>query len=428
MRATRWPGLANCLPLLSPVRAAMLLSLLVLLALGPLLSGCDVPLLHHSTPRPIRVLHLATIFPMTGVDGPLGMALQRGVDLAVFEHPRLPAGYRIALTQVDGSAVPPSRLPGEMRNKHVLAIVGILESGDGLDELPSPTGQRIATIKPVASLPGRIRSLKRPRHSPASHLSGHGPVAFFQRPEPATGEGRVAADIATSSGSGLSARAVFLVSDGTRWSGAAAAAFATELRRKGGVVAGQRSLTPDVSDVVQATVTAIIEANPDLVFYAGDTAAGADLRRTLSLSGAPKLRVLTTGPIADNPGWTADVGTPAIAASTIGLLPARDLSALPGAKRFISMYRRAFPGKVLLPQTALAYDAAMDAIAAIRALIRHGKPITRASVRSAVATMPYRGVTGALAFEGNGNEVTSIGFSLYSYKVKGGWHYMGPAR
>jgi branched-chain amino acid transport system substrate-binding protein len=216
-----------------------------------------------------------------------------------------------------------------------------------------------------------------------------------------------------------------VVDDGSPSGKALVAAFGQELRARKGTVAGQKSIDLSVPIGAQSVVNAIIEADPDLVFYAGGTAAGAALRSTLSLTGAPQLGILTAGPVAGQPGWSAAVGVAAASAYTTALVPAQDLSALTGAsaKQFTAAYQSAFPGRDLLPQSALAYDAAMDEISAIRSLITSGKPVTRAAVLSAVATAHYSGVTGTLAFDQNGDNPAPIGFSLYTCDLKGVWHY-----
>jgi ABC-type branched-subunit amino acid transport system substrate-binding protein len=101
-----------------------------------------------------------------------------------------------------------------------------------------------------------------------------------------------------------------------------------------------------------------------------------------------------------------------------------DLSKLPNAKSFISAYSSAYSGQTPPTLAALAYDAAMDEIAAIKSVISSGKTLTRAAVLAAVAGAPYAGVTGSLAFDKNGDDTTALGFSLYTTDAKGAWHFI----
>jgi branched-chain amino acid transport system substrate-binding protein len=179
-----------------------------------------------------------------------------------------------------------------------------------------------------------------------------------------------------------------------------------------------------VPDSAQAVVTAIIKATPDLVYFGGGTAAAAQLRGTLSLTGAPGLVILAVGQAADHPDWGTAVGVAVAAANTTALLPVPDLSTLDGAKDFIAAYQTTYAGQVPLPQAALAYDAAMDEIAAIKSLVRAGKQVTRAAVLAAVASAKYAGVSGTLAFDAHGDNTTALGFSLYTCDAQGAWHFV----
>ena len=206
-----------------------------------------------------------------------------------------------------------------------------------------------------------------------------------------------------SSNRDSAAHAVFIVDDGTASGMALAAAFKQELQAKQGSVAGEASETLGPPDNTQSIVSTIIEANPDIVFFAGGIGAGAKLRSTLSLSGAPQLVILTAGSIGDDPTWSTTVGVAPASAYTTAILPAQDLSKLPKTKDFVVAYHTVFPGEVSLPQSALAYDAAMDEISAIKSLISAGKPVTREGVLAAVASGQYPGITGTISFDKNGD-------------------------
>lgn len=421
----RWSGYGA-----TPVsRSGMSTPLLILLLL-PILTGCTLDRFQIARHQPPRVLHLATIFPLHGVDAPLGTSLQRAVVLAVRRHARLSRDYRLVVTHLDESNLPAGRIEQVLSKMRVIAMVGPLESPDVPALLPAIRKLHIATISPGATVPGPVDTrdnggLQRARHGASRTI---GKVPFFSLSPPDAVEGRTAADLAAAPAPGLAARTVFLVNDGSRAGAAETSAFAAELARKGGSAAGRRSLPLTDPDDVQSAVTAIIETHPDLVFYAGGTAAGADLRRTLSLTGAPQLRILAAGPIAGHPGWRLAVGNDAVAAATLALLPALPLSKLRRARPFTTIYRRTFPGKGLLPQDVLAYDAVMDEITAMKALIHEGKSITRRTVASTVAAMRYHGLTGDIAFDGSGNGVTPRDFSLYAYNARQGWHYEGSVR
>lgn len=376
-----------------------------------------------------QTVTLATVFPTTGPDAPVGLAMQRAVDLAVRQNAAPGSGYALAVAHLDeASASFAGDLAALAANSSVVGITGPYGSQAALTLLPVAAQSGIATISPGATLPGlTLADQAQAEKLPFAQLHPKGqPLAFFRLPPTDTAAGRAAADLAVAPGDahGFDAGAVFVVDDASPSGKALAAAFTQELSAKHAAVAGQATITLGLLESTGDAVTAIIQANPDLVFYAGGLATGAALRNTLSLAGAPGLPILTAGAIADHPGWSAAVGVTPAAANTAALLPAPGLGTLKSAKDFTTAYQRAYPGQALLPQSALAYDAAMDEITAIRQLIHNNKPVTRAAVRAAVASAKYTGLTGAITFDANGDRTPPGGFSLYTCDAKGAWHYV----
>jgi branched-chain amino acid transport system substrate-binding protein len=416
----RRPGRASAHHFWRASAAGWLVALLVISGL----SAC--------APVPDQTTTLGTVFPATGPDAAVGQAMQRGVDLAVKQNASLGNGYTLAVTHVDGNSdFVASAVAALIADPRVMGIVGPMDSQNAVSMLPTVEQNGIATISPTASLPGLTQADQAAAEGVTFtqlHPNGKA-IAFFRLTETDNAAGKAAANLAVAPASahGLGANAVFVVDDGSTSGKALAAAFVQQLKAKHGSVAGQQSMLVgapvNVPSSAQSVVTAIIEASPDLVFYAGDIPGGAELRGTLSLTGAPQLPILTAGPVADDPAWSTTVGVAAASTATTALLPAQDLSTLPKTKTFVAAYQSAFPGKDLLPQSALAYDAAMDEIAAIKSLIAAGKTVSRATVLAAVANAQYAGVTGTIAFDTNGDVVTPTGFSIYTCDVKGTWQY-----
>jgi branched-chain amino acid transport system substrate-binding protein len=406
-------------------RAAQLAWLVVCVLIAGL-SAC--------APAPDQTITLAAVFPATGPDAAVGQAMQRGVDLAVKQNASIGNGYTLAVSHVDGNSdFVASAVAAQSANPTVMGIVGPMDSQNAVSMLPTVEQNGIATISPTASLPGLTQVDQAAAEGMTFtqlHPSGK-PKAFFRLTQTDNAAGKAAADLAVAPASthGLSAHAVFVVDDGSSSGKALAAAFIQQLKAKHGSIAGQQSMIVgapvNVLGSAQSVVTTIIEASPDIVFYAGDIPGGAELRSTLTLTGAPQLPILAAGPLADDPAWSTTMGAAAASNFTTALLPAQDLSTLPKAKSFVAAYQSEFPGKDLLPQSALAYDAAMDEIAAIKSLIAAGKSVSRAAVLAAIAKAQYAGVTGTIAFDANGDMVTPIGFSIYTCDVKGTWHYQG---
>jgi branched-chain amino acid transport system substrate-binding protein len=379
-------------------------------------------------PADDKTYTLVTVFPASGVDAPIGQMLQRAVDLAVKQNAALGNGYTLAVTHLDEATGSVGQdVSSALGNGHVMGIVGPFDSQSAAALLPVVEQSGVVTISPSTTLPGLTQSDQASAEGltfTQLHPTGK-PVAFFRLPHSDDAIGSAAADLAVAptQSHGFGAGSTFVVDDGAPSGKSIAAAFVQELKAKHGTVAGQKSLQAGVPDSAQSAVTAIIRAAPDLVFFAGDVPAGAELRGTLTLSGAPGLVILTAGPAAATPNWATAVGLPAAATNTTAILPAQDLSALPNAKRFVSDYQAAYPGQDLLPQGALAYDAAMDEIAAIKSLVSANKTVTRAGVLSLVASSKYAGVTGTLAFDKKGDNTAPSGLAVYACDGKGVWNY-----
>lgn len=369
-----------------------------LLLLLLLLAGCGAAAPRARPVHPIQVLHIAAIVPESGIDAPLGQAILRGVQLALHRLSR-PARYkRIALTPIDEVTLSPARLRATLQRDHVLAVIGPFDSKRSLRVFPVVNALGIATLGPPAL---------------TTAVPGTGlPDIFHLSPGNET-LGRVAADTALSSGPGLGAHTIFLTDDGSAWARAVTSAATAELTVRGAGIAGRRSLHPAILDDIQSAVNAIIDTAPDLVLYAGGTDAGAGLRRTLSLTGVPHLPLLTAGPIADHPAWSTVAGGRLPAMYTLALLPARPVASIPRARRFLTLYRQEFPRTTPLPQTALAYDAAMDALGVMTTLLHAHRPVTRRAVRTGLASTRYTGVTGALSFDRAGRDLSPLPITLY---------------
>jgi branched-chain amino acid transport system substrate-binding protein len=398
------------------------------LLLAPLVVAATLSACTLLTPD-LQTLTIATILPTSGADARVGQAMQDAVDLAAAQNAAIAPGYRLSVIHVDEAGASADHdIAAAAADGQVKAVVGPGWTQTAGTLLPLVEEQGLATISPTATLPGLTQADPSGAQglTPAQLHPGGKPTALFRLRRPDDVAGKVAADLAVAPASahGLAAHSVFLVDDGTTAGQDLAADFATELKAQGGAVAGQASIAANDAASAQSVVTAIVEAAPDLVFFADDTGAGAELRGTLSLTGAPQLPILTVGLIAGDPDWATTVGVVPASAYTTAILPAPDPSALTGAKPFYTAFHAAYPGAVAAPQSALAYDAAMDEIAAIRALLSAGKPVTRAAVLAAVGSASYAGQTGTLAFDRDGNATKPLGFGLYTCDVKGSWHYV----
>lgn len=395
------------------------------LLLGSLLAACG-PIGGTND----HTLTLVTIFPASGADTVIGLSMQRAVDLAVKQNASLSGGYSLTVTHVDEASVTVgSDTAQAVANPAVIGAVGPFSSQAALETLPALAQAGVVTISPTAMLPGLTQATEAASEGLTfSQLHPQGkPNTFFRMTadDNVTGAAAAALAVATTQAHGLGANAIFIVNDDSLTGVAQASAFQKALKAAHGTVAGNATITLGDDISVQTAVSAIIEADPDAVYFAGDSTMAAQLRRTLTLTGAPQMRILLAGAAANDPGWSDAVGGADLSGYTTGLLPAQDLSKLQGAQSFISAYQAAYSGATITPQSAQAYDAAMDEISAIKSLLAAQKAPTRAALLGAVAGASYTGVTGQIAFDSHGDPVKSPGFSIYTCDTKGQWSYQG---
>lgn len=396
---------------------------LIALLLASWLSACG-----PSAGATDHTVTIMTIFPTAGASAAIGQSMRRAVDLAVKQNASLGGGYTLTVAHVDESSVTVGPDTAQaVANPQVMGVVGPLGSQAAVAGMPALAQAGIATISPTATLPGLTKADQATADGVSfSQLHPQGkPINFFRLTADDNATGAAAADLALASqrSHGLGAHAVFIVNDGTPSGKAQAAAFQNELKANHGAVAGNKTVTLGDEVSVQTAVSAIIEADPDAVYFAGEVSLAADLRRTLTLSGASQVALLVAGAAADDPTWSDTVGGAMLSGGTTGLLPAQDLSKLSGSQAFVSAYQAAYPDAAPTSQSALAYDAAMDEISAIKSIIASQKAPTRAAVVSAVASATYAGVTGQITFDKNGDPTKADAFAVYTCDTKGKWTY-----
>jgi branched-chain amino acid transport system substrate-binding protein len=121
--------------------------------------------------------------------------------------------------------------------------------------------------------------------------------------------------------------------------------------------------------------------------------------------------------IADDPAFVQQAGV--VADNTLfASLAVPDLSTFISgtAAQFLHDYHVRYPGSGLDGYSANAYDAAMVLITALRNLIRGEKEVTRAALLDQVQSIIYRGVTGPISFDKNGDIAHGV-YSIYSVKA-----------
>ena len=155
-------------------------------------------------------------------------------------------------------------------------------------------------------------------------------------------------------------------------------------------------------------ITWLATRRPDLIFIAGTERSGIALVREARRQ---QLNVQFLG----GDGWTGIVADPEAAEGVFVGAPFTPLDPRPEAQRFVDAYRTRFNAE---PDgnAALAYDAVQLLAAAVRA-VGHDRARIRGWLAARTPEGAFPGVTGAIAFQANGDPV---GKSFTMTRVRGG--------
>ncbi len=374
-----------------------------------------------------KALIIGTDFPTSGTDASLGLPTQQGADLAIAQNANLGNGY--TLTAIDKndegtSGADPNigaqNIQDLIANAQVMAVVGPFNSGVAKSEIPLVNAATLTEISPSNTNPG----LTKQQYAAANNINfaqlhpAGLPESYFRIPATDEVQGKVNGDFAFTT---LGAKTAYVVDDKTVYGIGLATQFKQEFTAKGGTVVNSIEITPDQVSTFPSVAQTIIAAKPDVIFYGGVTSQGGGaLKAALYQAGATTLPMVGGDGIADDPGWIT-TATAAGSNNTYGTIPAPDLSSLTSSagSAFVSAFTAKY-GSAPVPYSAMAYDAAMIEITAIKNVIAAGKPVTRANVRDAVAAINYTGLTGTIAFDANGDNSGGALYSVYEV-VNGAW-------
>lgn len=378
-----------------------------------------------------KEIKIATDLPVSGTDAAVGLPTQYGADLAVQQNKDLGNGYTLSIvhkndegTSGPDPSVGAANIQSLVTDASVMGIVGPFNSGVAKQEIGIANGSGIVLMSPTNTNPG----LTKKEFADANginfdllHPAGK-PEYYFRLCGTDDVQGKVDAQIAHDAP--VNGTTAYVVDDSTTYGKGLATVFTQNFQALGGTIVGSTSITPNQVSNLPQLATTIISKNPNVVFYGGVTSGGGGALKKDLVEKNGNMPMVGGDGIADDPAWLTTAG--AAAANTYGTVAAPDISGLQSgvASKFISDYKAAFPGKDLLPYSAMAYDAAMIQINAIKSLIKDGKDVTRANVRDAIAGISYDGVTGHISFDANGDNSGQKVFSVYGVGADGKWAFV----
>lgn len=375
-------------------------------------------------------LILASDFPVSGPDASEGWPQQNGVQLAVEQNSNLGNGYTLTfLPKDDVSTILGKHDPVQgtanitalIGNKQVMAVVGPFNSNVGAAEIPIANQYGITLISPGNTNSGlTIQQEASPNglNWDKMHPAGK-PNFYFRLPSNDIIQGKVLAKIATTptSAGGSSAKTAFVIDDNEVYGKGVAMQFTKNFVALGGTIVGNQA-SVDITKVATFPTLAaeIVQLHPDVIMFGGVTSnGGPQLKAALaSVPGGANIPFYVGNGVADDPTWVQQGGS--ASGNTIGILAAPYLFGLstPVATKFINDYQTRFGSAPENSFSAMAYDAAMVEITAMKTLIAAGKPVTRTAIRDEVQSISYPGVTGLISFDQNGdNSGTKINAIFY---------------
>ena len=365
-------------------------------------------------------LIIATELAVSGTDAGAQIPTQYGADLAIQQNSDLGNGYKLTVKHdnYEGtSGVDPSVAANNVTqlasDPSVIAVMGPFNSGVAKVIIPIAERSHLTLISPANTNPG----LTKQQYAQANginftelHPAGSKEY-YFRLPGTDDVQGKVDAQVAA--GAPVNAKNAYVVDDDSTYGIGLANYFVNNFQSGGGTVLGRSSITAQQASSFPSLASTIASKHPDAVFFGGVTSGGGGLlKKDLVAAGYTGPMVGGDG-IAEDPAWAQAAG-PA-ATGTYGSVAAPDTSQFKSgpAATFVSDYKAAFPGKDITPYSAMAYDATMIEIKAIKGLISSGKAVTRENVRDAIASIQYDGVTGHISFDANGDNAGNKVFSIY---------------
>jgi branched-chain amino acid transport system substrate-binding protein len=348
--------------------------------------------------------------PITQGATALGLGMERGAKLAIADMNKSPeakaAGITFVSTTGDDQGDPKTGVNVANQfasDPQLVGVMGHLNSGVSIPASAVYDRANIVMVSPAST-------------NPSLTLNAHKNV--FRVCTIDSVQGPTAADDSITD---LGKKAVFVVDDSTPYGVGLADEFAKEFAAKGGTVLGHEK-TGDKDTDFKALVTKIAATNPDLVYYGGVYNAGALLAKQLKDGGvkAP----LMGGDGMYDPQFVALAGAANAEgdfATSVGL----PLSQLPAGEKFKAEFKVAYPSAEIAAYDAYSYDAAtviMKGVLVAAGKVTAAKITTtagRQAIIAAVAATNYTGITGAIAFDKNG-DTTNKAITLYTVKA-GAW-------
>jgi branched-chain amino acid transport system substrate-binding protein len=348
--------------------------------------------------------------PLTQGAVALGKGMERGANLAISQANEDPAVMDLGITfeSVSGDDQGDPKTGVTVANQFasdakLIGVMGHLNSGVSIPASKVYNQNSIVMVSPASTNPA---------------LTQQGLDNVFRVCTIDSVQGPSAADSAYTE---LGLTSAFVVDDSTPYGTGLADEFAKQFEAVGGKMLG-REKTGDKDSDFNALVTKIKSLNPAVVYYGGIYNSGALLSKQLSDAGV-------TAPLMGGDGMydgeyiklAGEASAEGDFCTSIGY----PIDQLPKGADFKSAFEAAYPGDDIAAYDAYSFDATNVIIEAVKKVAadlgadKVTSPDGRAAVIAAVAATNMDGVSGAVAFDANGDTTNKV-ITLYTVKA-GAW-------
>ncbi|HJY81817.1 MAG TPA: ABC transporter substrate-binding protein [Candidatus Binatia bacterium] len=408
---------------------ALVSGLAVLATLGSVLLLTSATQTTRAGQHP-RTLCIATDFPTTGDQARLGIPAENAVQLAVAQNLDLGSGYALKLipyndAPVSGHGIDPHRGADNMTDMAqtpcVLGLVGPLSSGVAKAEMPIAANAGLVMISPAATNPGltlRVYAQLEGYNFDTLHPVGKKTNFFNSSPNDVI-QGIVDAAFAFDN---LKARGVYVIDDQSPYGEGMAGGFTQGFLLRGGSIVGTESIPFGGIARIAELANRIVATRPDAVFYGGTASGGGALLKGQLVQDGYQGPLIGGDAIVGDPDFVKQAGA-SPDNSIFASLAVPDLSTFTSgaAAQFLRDYHLRYPGQPVDGYSARTYDAAMVLIGAMKNVIKTGEEVTRSALIDQVQNSMYRGVTGTISFDKNGDIAHGV-YSIYSVQ-SGQWAF-----
>jgi branched-chain amino acid transport system substrate-binding protein len=377
-------------------KSAMFLGLALLLtALLPasLRAATDV----HDA-REVRLVQIGFAGPLSGSSAQMGQSQAHAVELALAEinSRGVTAGGRPLLfkllTQDDRGDIHTATLVANYLVKsEVVAVIGHWNTAASMRAAPIYHAAGIAQIAPGST----GRQYTQNAYADSFRIVGHDDDG-----------GRYASGFALQQ---LKARRVAVIHDETGFGTMLANQFMQGLQDKGGVLVAQQAISSKTSDF-NAALTEVRNKDADLIFFGGLGPQAAALKLAMRRTGVNATLLAADGIVS--PTFLRLTGVDG--EGTFGIAPGQAQEKMAGWKKFQDKYVAAYGGPIEL-FAPFAYDAAYAIVAAIQ----QADSLEPARIAAALHNLRYKGLTGTIAFDAEGN-LLNPAYTIYQVR-SGKW-------